>query len=221
VAAASEAEAGPAIAPYHRDDALLSRTGDGPRAEVYRCQEVAVVLGRGSRAEIETDLAAVAADRVPLLRRRGGGCAVVLDPGNLVVSVALAWPGLGAVRAAYDAITAWLIEGLAAAGVAGVERRGSSDLALGERKIGGACMHRSRDLVYYSTTLLHSPDLDRIERYLPHPPREPDYRRGRAHRAFLGALAGAGADRDPDRLAAALRAALASRPLAGTAIAVA
>ena len=33
-----------------------------------------------------------------------------------------------------------------------------------------------------------APDLRLIDRYLNHPPREPDYRRGRTHAAFMGGL---------------------------------
>jgi lipoate-protein ligase A len=42
----------------------------------------------------------------------------------------------------------------------------------------------------YSATLLVDPDLDLVERYLAHPPREPEYRRGRPHRDFMGRLGG-------------------------------
>ena len=72
-------------------------------------------------------------------------------------------------------------------------QRGVSDLVIGaagarDRKIGGACIYRTRGLLYYSTTLLVGPDLDLVERYLPHPPREPEYREGRGHREFMGSL---------------------------------
>ena len=91
---------------------------------------------------------------------------------------------------AFREATDWLIAGLDAAGFPGVRGDGVSDLVLDGRKVGGSCIYRTRGLVYYSTTLLTDPDLDLIHRYLPHPPREPGYRRGRAHRDFLGALPG-------------------------------
>ncbi len=208
------------IEPYRRDELLMARAADGPQAEVFRYPGVAVVLGRGSRPAAELDLDAIAADRVPVLRRRGGGLSVVLDPGNLVVSLAMQWPGLAGIHAAYDQISAWLVGALERSGVPGVEKRGSSDLVLGDRKIGGACMVRSRDLVYYSTTLLHSPDLDLIDRYLQHPPREPDYRRGRPHRAFLTTIADNSAIASPEQLERRLRRELAARSLSGVPISV-
>lgn len=210
------------------EEALAATRADGvPRARVYPfpgvphrpgsnagqgASPVAVVLGRGGRPEVELHLDAIAADRVPVLRRRGGGCAVVLDPGNLIVSVALPLPGLGGIRSAFARISAWLIEALARAGVPDVQQEGISDLARGDRKIGGACIFRTQGLLYYSTTLLVAPDLEAIERYLAHPPREPAYRRGRSHREFLGRLpamhAGTSAAREvpawAERLAAAL-----------------
>ena len=76
---------------------------------------------------------------------------------------------------------------------------------LGERKIGGSCIWRTRGLLYYSTTLLVDPDLDLCERYLPHPPREPAYRAGRPHRAFMGSLRAAAWHGDAAALAGDLQ----------------
>jgi lipoate-protein ligase A len=172
------------------DDALIEATlSDGlPRVRVYRPDHVAVVLGRGSRTEIEVNADAIEEDGVPLLKRRGGGCSVVLDTGNVIVSTTLPLSGFGGIPRAFSRISEWVIAALNRAGVKDVRHAGISDLALGDRKIGGACIYRTRDLLYYSTTLLFDPSLDLIERYVKHPPREPEYRAGRAHRAFLGSL---------------------------------
>jgi len=179
------------IAAYDRDEDLLEGTRrDGqPRLRVYRYPEPAVVLGSGSRPEQELHLEPCIEDRVPLLRRRGGGCSVVLDPGNLVTSVAMAVEGIGDNLRHFRSLGAWLIGGLERLGLQGVRQDGISDLVLADRKVGGACIYRSRGLLFYSATLLVDPDLERIERYLKHPPREPDYRRGRPHRDFVGRLA--------------------------------
>ena len=149
---------------------------------------VAIVLGRGGKPEVEVSLAAAAGDGVPLLRRRGGGCAVVLDPGNVVVSLAWPQPGLGGVTTAFTRASSWIIDLLSRCGVTGVTREGVSDLAWEGRKVGGSCLWRTQGLAYYSTTLLVDPDLTLVERYLPHPPREPVWRAGRTHREFMGRL---------------------------------
>lgn len=178
------------IGPYDLDDGLLAaaRQDGTARVRVYRFPETAVVLGHGSRHEVELNVRRCLADSVMVQRRRGGGCAVVLDPGNVVVSVTLPLPGLAGIHQAYDRVTGWLLEGLARVGIPNVYRDGITDIALGDRKIGGACIFRERGLVYYSTTLLVSPDMEIVERYLQHPPREPEYRRGRSHRDFMTSL---------------------------------
>jgi lipoate-protein ligase A len=180
----------PATLPYDLDDIMIERTrGDlQPRVRVYCLEETAVVIGRGGRPEVELRAAAIDADGVPVYKRPGGGCSVVLDPGNLIVAVTLPLPGIGGIKRAFEAISEWLIVALAACGVPGVEQRGVSDLAIGDRKIGGSCVYRTRGLLYYSTTLLVDPDFGLIDRYLAHPPREPDYRAGRTHRDFLVSL---------------------------------
>jgi len=183
------------ILPYSADDDLVDavRADGRARARVYRCAELAVVLGRGSQSDLELHEEACRVDGVPVYRRRGGGCAVVIDPGNLIMVAAVPLPGLGRVRASMQRCTDWTLDLLARCGVAGIERQGVCDLAIGERKVGGASLHRASGLVTYGTTLLVKPDLDCVERYLKHPPREPEYRRGRGHREFMGSLAALGA----------------------------
>ena len=179
-----------ATVPYDLDDEMLMLTrGDYlPRVRVYEPPDVSVVIGRGSKQELELDAANIAADGVTLYRRPGGGCSVVLDPGNLIISVAAPLEGIGGIKTAFSSISDWIITALTTCDVPGVKQRGISDLAIGDRKIGGSCIYRTRGLVYYSTTLLLDPDLGLVDRYLLYPPREPDYRAGRSHRKFMGSL---------------------------------
>jgi lipoate-protein ligase A len=173
----------------HDDDLLASVRGDGaPRVRFVPSSDTAVVLGRGGDPEVELRLDEIARDNVPVLRRPGGGCAVVLDPGNAVISIVLPTPGVGGISQAFDYISTRLTEAFAEAGLPGVTQQGISDLALDDLKIGGSCIYRARDLLYYSTTLLVDPDIALSRRYLKHPPREPAYRRGRDHSAFMGSL---------------------------------
>ena len=176
---------------YTYDDDLIeaARADRRTRVRVYRLTEPVAVLGAGGRAEVELDLEACEADSVPILRRRGGGCAVVLDPGNVIVSVAATGLPFGRHARSFKALTAWLTQGLERIGFPGVHQAGICDLAIGDRKIGGACLHRSRDLLYYTTSILVDPDMEKVNRYIKHPPREPDYRRGRSHGDFMGSLA--------------------------------
>lgn len=185
---------------WDHDEDLIAAVGAdfAPRARAYAwppadAPGVAIVVGRGGDPTVEVAGDAARADGVPLLRRRGGGCAVVLDPGNVIVSLALPLAGVGGITGAFAAISTWLIGALGRCGLTGLRQEGTSDLALGARKVGGSCLWRTQGLVYYSTTLLVDPDLALAHRYLPHPPREPAYRSGRAHRDFMGAL------RDLDR----------------------
>jgi len=180
----------PVQGPWDLDADLIAavRSTGQPRVTVHEHPDTACVIGRGGDAWIETHPELLATDGVPLLRRRGGGCAVVLDPGNLICSVVLPKAGIAGITGAFKDLSRIMISALASVGLPGVTQEGVSDLAHGGRKIGGSCIWRTRGLLYYSTTLLLDPQWDLIERYLPHPPREPDYRQGRRHRDFLTSL---------------------------------
>ena len=196
------------LPPYDKEDDLVAEARATGRAlcRVYRPDRVAVVVGRGGDPARELHLEAIAADGAPVYRRPGGGGAVVLDPGNLVVALAVPMPGLGNITGAFRQASDLVIGALLDCGVAGVVQRGVSDLALDDLKLGGSCLHRQRGMVHYSTTLLVEPDLALLDRYLQHPPREPDYRAGRAHGAFVTTLRRVGCATDVDELATALAA---------------
>lgn len=174
------------ITPYTEEEPLLAATRSDaqPRVQVSRPPGAVVVLGRSSQPSVELRTDHCAADAIPLQRRRGGGCAVVLDPGNVVVTATASAPGLR-IADHFARLSAWLTDGLVQAGVPGVTRQDMSDLCLGDRKIAGACMYRARDALLYSVSLLVDPDLSLLYRYLRHPPREPSYRQGRRHRDFV------------------------------------
>ena len=178
------------IGHYDQDDALCAEARESGRVgvSVYRVAEPLVVLGRGSKPHLELDVEACLADGLPVVRRRGGGCSVVLDAGNVIVSVAAPMSGFGDNKRYIEGISDWLIGGLSALGYEGVCRRGVSDIVWRERKVSGSCLHRAKDLLYYSASLLVDADLGLLERYLVHPPREPEYREGRRHGDFVGSL---------------------------------
>ena len=100
------------------------------------------------------------------------------------------------------------VEALSACGLAGVRMRGVSDLCLGERKIAGSSLRLACGRVLFQISVLVAPDLALFERYLRHPSREPEYRRGRSHREFVTSLREAGFAVTVDEVVSALRARL-------------
>jgi len=125
--------------PYSQDDELIASVqGDGStRVSIYCPTSISVVLGTGSSPEKELHIDACQADKIPILKRRGGGCAVVLDPGNVIVSVAAVGLPFGRHRQQFSVFTDWLIAGLERIGFPGIIPQGICDLAFDERKVGG------------------------------------------------------------------------------------
>jgi lipoate---protein ligase len=201
------------IQAFAEEDDLLK--GEGPRVRVYTVDYPQVVLGRGSRPERELNLESCRADGVALRRRRGGGCAVVLDPGNVLVAAAVDAPGIGDNQRHFDRLCRWLIAGVAAVGVPGITQAGISDLALGDRKVAGCCIYRRPGRLLFSAALLVDPDLSLLDRYLRHPPREPAYRRRRAHGDFVVRLGDVSSAPPPAEFGAALAVSLGIPALQG------
>jgi lipoate---protein ligase len=199
------------IGVYDFDDALIeaARLEQALKIDVYRILEPIIVLGRSSKPDIELHVDRCRQDRLPVIRRHGGGCAVVLDPGTLVLSVAHPSKGIGDIRATYTKWVSVLINSLDRLHVKNVRRDGHSDLVISDRKISGSCMQIRKGLTYFTASILIDPDIELMELYLKHPPREPQYRKGRRHRDFVGSLSGLAGVGDVEEFLEELKATLA------------
>jgi len=204
------------IRTYDCDDDLIQAVcrDRTPRWRVHQVFDTFIVLGAGSYPQRELHLNTCMEDGVPLFRRRGGGCAVIVDSGNVIVSVVLPMNGIGNHRPYFNRLSEWLLNGLRKIGFAEVHRAGISDFAIHDKKVAGSCIYCSRDFLYYSATLLVSPRIEFMERYLQHPPREPDYRQGRSHPDFVGMLSDGKKNGEVERFSSELRQVLSQRALA-------
>jgi lipoate-protein ligase A len=172
------------------DEALLLEADERTGGEVLRLWEwphAAVVLGAGGRLAEDVDEAACRRDGVAIARRASGGGTVLLGPGCLLFSLVLAQDGappLAQILPSYQFILGRMRAALADA-VPDVELVGTSDLARAALKFSGNAQQRKRRYLLHHGTLLYGFDVERVGRYLRQPARQPDYRRRRAHEAFL------------------------------------
>lgn len=173
------------------DAAFFAALEDGRIGETLRFWETkraAVIVGTSAVITREVDESACFRDEVPVIRRCSGGGAVVVAPGCLNYSLFLsldARPELRDVRHSYRVLLGRIIDELR---VRGLGVGGSSDLALDRRKVSGSAQRRGRRALLHHGTFLYAFDLSKIERYLKEPVRQPAYREGRPHAAFVANL---------------------------------
>jgi lipoate-protein ligase A len=161
------------------DESLLLEAESGHGGEVLRLWEwsqPAVILGSGCRLTEDVDKAACLAGGVPILRRASGGGTVLLGRGCLCYSLVLSYdrsPALGSIRSSYLYILECMRDALA--GIAqDITCAGTSDLAVGGRKLSGNAQQRKRSFLLHHGTLLYDFDADQVGRYLRLPVRQPD-----------------------------------------------
>jgi lipoate---protein ligase len=147
----------------------------------------AVVMGSSERPEQVVDAEACARLGVHVLKRSTGGGSVLQTAHVLNYSLVTPAPlGLdlkAGFRPGIDLICAIL----GAFGVVG-RPEGTSDVAVGDRKISGNAQARRWKSLLVHGTLVVDFEYDLADFVLKHPPREPAYRRGRSHRDFLVTL---------------------------------
>jgi lipoate-protein ligase A len=147
----------------------------------------AVVMGSNERAEQSVKSDACAQLGVEVLKRCTGGGTVLQTGGVLNYSLVTPVPEhldlLAGFREGTDLIRA-LLEALGVAGLV----QGTSDVAVAGRKISGNAQARRWKSLLVHGTLLVDFDFDLAEKVLPHPLREPEYRKARRHRDFLVTL---------------------------------
>ena len=173
------------------DEALLDLCEAGGSDEVLRLwalPQYFVVLGYANKADTEVNLPVCRELTVPVLRRCTGGGTILQGPGVLNYSLILRIENSGPVHS-IPATNKFVLErhrdALTALVMAPVEWQGQTDLAIGGLKFAGnAQRRRRRFLLFHGSFLLHL-DIGLLEKILPQPSRQPDYRVNRSHSEFL------------------------------------
>jgi lipoate-protein ligase A len=180
------------------DEALLDEAEQSEQPmemlRLWESPEPVVVLGRGSQAAREVHLAGCRQRAIRVLRRSSGGAAVIIGPGSLMYALVLSYeqrPALRALDAAHRFVLDTLVEALRPL-ASDLARRGTSDLALGEKKFSGNSLRCKRRHFLYHGTLLYDLHLPLLDECLNSPPRQPTYRRGRSHAEFVTNLPASG-----------------------------
>jgi lipoate-protein ligase A len=173
------------------DEALLDALENGQGGEVLRFWEPRdywVVLGYSNRLDTEVNAAACRAHDVGIFRRCSGGGTVLQGPGCLNYSLILDMEKNAALQTINGANCFIMSRNRdTLSGLLGREVRiqGHTDLAVDGLKFSGNAQRRKRRALIFHGTFLLRFDLAAIEKFLPMPSREPDYRKGRSHTSFL------------------------------------
>jgi lipoate-protein ligase A len=144
-------------------------------------------MGSNERAEQSVDSEACTRLGVDILKRCTGGGTVLQSAGVLNYSLVTPAPDHLDLAASFRQGTSIVIAVLEAFGISGVTQ-GTSDIAVGDRKISGNAQARRWKSLLVHGTLVVDFDFDLAEKVLLHPQREPGYRQRRSHRDFLVTL---------------------------------
>ena len=157
------------------------------------------ICGCGNRASRSSSSVAIRSwhEEVnrPACRQQGSRCCDApaaarrssRGPAALMYAVVLSYalrPELRPLDAAHRAVLDVMLQAIAPLALA-PPCRGTSDLAIGERKISGNSMRARRNAFLYHGTLLYDFSPALVETCLPMPPRQPEYRQRRRHGDFL------------------------------------
>jgi lipoate-protein ligase A len=173
------------------DEALIEEAESAGGPELLRfweCPQYFVVLGAGGKITEELNLPCCEQDNVPVLRRCSGGGTVLQGPGCLNYALVLDTLQREECRSIESTNRYVLPRICAALQVQGLLPCGTSDLAIGERKISGNAQRRKKRFLLFHGTILYGFDLARIPLYLAEPASQPQYRGGRHHLDFIANL---------------------------------
>ena len=155
---------------------------------LWKPDDVYVVLGNSNKPGENLNEKEIEEDDVQIYKRPSGGETVVLTPNTLVISVKITLDKFSDPKYYFRYFNQKIIEGLENVGIKDVSYRGISDIALKSKKILGSSIYRKRKALFYHAVLNVSEPVTTIERYIKHPTKEPDYRKGRTHKEFVTSL---------------------------------
>ena len=173
------------------DEVLLDRCEAGELEALLRFWEPTqhfVVVGYANQVSVEVNQDYCRRQSIPILRRCSGGGTVFQAPGILNYSLVLRIadsPALAGIAGTNDFVMERHRRALQKLLVATVEKQGHTDLAIGGLKFSGNAQRRRKEFLLFHGSFLLNTDIGLIEKVLPLPSRQPDYRAGRTHVHFL------------------------------------
>ncbi|KDD75546.1 hypothetical protein H632_c624p1 [Helicosporidium sp. ATCC 50920] len=178
----------PIVEHLRLEEALMRATKDNWFVINDGTPDPAIVLGISGKPEELVHTEAAAAAGVPLVKRFTGGGTVLVDQDTIFTGLVMGTRSLPGVEPFPRPIMRWS-EGFFAPAFAslGAFALRENDYVFGELKFGGNAQAISRDRWVHHTSFLWRFDPARM-RLLKQPARAPDYRRGRAHEAFVRGL---------------------------------
>jgi lipoate-protein ligase A len=172
------------------DDQVLAKHQEKLVVHNFVPASTMVVLGSSNSPDIEVNQNFCEEQKIPVLKRYGGGGTVVLYGGCVVVSAGM-WVRQHFQNQDYfQRINQVVIETLGSLNpvLNELNQKGLSDISFKGRKIAGTSLFRSRNYLLYQASLVVEPNLPLINACLLHPSKEPDYRQGRSHTEFMTSL---------------------------------
>ena len=176
------------ISNYHLADhallescrALAARGGQAPEGKWHSLAFVpearTVVLGAGNSLAQSVRVDACIADGVSVIKRPSGGEAVLVSSRTVCYSCCLLAAKPPRSADYFSQNLERIITVLQRLGVEGTERRGISDLCIGEFKFLGSAIYRSTNLILFQAVINLAEPAEVIARYLLPPLRMPEYR---------------------------------------------
>lgn len=171
------------------DEALLDAREKGCVGQTLRFWEPRnyfVVVGYANQVAREVNLNECKRLGIPVLRRCSGGGTVVQGPGclnyTLVLDAEIPFETISTTNSNVMERNRMALERVLGRKV---QIKGYTDLTVDNLKFSGNAQRRKRRAFIFHGTFLLNFDLGLVEKVLPMPSMEPDYRQNRSHGAFL------------------------------------
>lgn len=147
-----------------------------------------IVLGASNNVEESLHMENVIQDKVTVLKRPSGGQTVILTPNNMMISAVFFDQNKLHPKVVFQHINQLIISAIEKTGIHDLSMMGISDITISGKKILGSAIYRTKNaLLYHAVLNLGEPSVT-FERYLKHPAKEPEYRKGRSHTEFVTSL---------------------------------
>ena len=147
-----------------------------------------IILGRSNNPEAALNIEEVKNDNIKVYKRPSGGQTVILTPNTIVISVKVKIGNELNTQKYFKEINDKIMKALSELGVQNLSMKGISDISIGNKKILGSSIYLRKNTVFYHAVLNISESVDVMSKYLKHPTKEPDYRKGRSHKEFVTSL---------------------------------